>query len=199
MQGPLQTHTVTVPSFYRESLIRDCFNWPEKSETNQSLFRRYLMQTRSLVGSQQIKLTQNIDDELFKSSKNLYKLVKEANESINGCRKVLIPRKYPNLLQGTHTAEYALTGGNDMRIRYWDMNNLASKSYYVNTPEDDECQYHTETIAGGIQMVSEQISKNKKFPPINVDMLPAVNSGARGIIRQVPNSIIEMKGDSVYY
>jgi len=38
---------ITVPSFHRESLIRDNFNWPNKSETNQSMFRRYLMNTRS--------------------------------------------------------------------------------------------------------------------------------------------------------
>jgi hypothetical protein len=44
--------SVTLPSFYRESLIRDSFSWPEKSETNQSLFKRYLMQTKSLVSTQ---------------------------------------------------------------------------------------------------------------------------------------------------
>ena len=46
------TSSVTLPSFYRESLIRDSFSWPEKSETNQSLFKRYLMQTKSLVSTQ---------------------------------------------------------------------------------------------------------------------------------------------------
>ena len=35
--------SLTQPSFYRESYIRDSFSWPEKSETNQSLFKRYLM------------------------------------------------------------------------------------------------------------------------------------------------------------
>ena len=43
---------ISLPAFYRESLIRDCFAWPEKSETNQSLYRRYLMQTKSLVSPQ---------------------------------------------------------------------------------------------------------------------------------------------------
>ena len=28
------SNSVNIPSFYKESLIRDCFNWPEKSETN---------------------------------------------------------------------------------------------------------------------------------------------------------------------
>ena len=44
--------SVTLPSYHRESLIRDSFSWPEKSETNQSLFKRYLMQTKSLVSTQ---------------------------------------------------------------------------------------------------------------------------------------------------
>ena len=30
-------------SFYRESYTRDSFSWPEKSENNSSLFKRYLM------------------------------------------------------------------------------------------------------------------------------------------------------------
>ena len=46
-----------VPSFGRESVIRDQANFPEKTETNQSLYNRYLMQTKSLVNSNQIKLT----------------------------------------------------------------------------------------------------------------------------------------------
>ena len=29
-----QATGISLPSFYRESLIRDCFSWPEKSETN---------------------------------------------------------------------------------------------------------------------------------------------------------------------
>lgn len=36
-----------IPSYLRESAIRDGYSWPEKSETNQSKYRRYLMQTKS--------------------------------------------------------------------------------------------------------------------------------------------------------
>lgn len=146
---------ISLPSFYRESLIRDCFAWPEKSETNQSLYRRYLMQTKSLVSPQQIKLTQNLDDELFKASRNRYKLVKQANESSNACRKVLIPRRYSNLLQGTWTADYAITGGNDMRLRYWKLTEPARGSYYINTPGNDECRHSSEIVGGGVQRVQE--------------------------------------------
>lgn len=108
------------------------------------------MQTQSLVSPQQIKLTQNLDDELFKASRNRYKQVKQANESMNACRTVLIPRRYSNLLQGTLTADYAITGGNDMRLRYWSLTDPARGSYFVNTPNNDECQYFSEIVGGGV-------------------------------------------------
>lgn len=47
-----QTTAIEAPSFFRESAIRDYFSWPEKSETYQSLYRRYLMQTKSMVSNQ---------------------------------------------------------------------------------------------------------------------------------------------------
>lgn len=34
---------ITIPTFKRKSLIRDAYNWPEKNETSNSLFNRYLM------------------------------------------------------------------------------------------------------------------------------------------------------------
>lgn len=46
-----------LPSFYRESTIRDLFSGPERQGNNSSLYQRYLMQTKSLVSTQQIKLT----------------------------------------------------------------------------------------------------------------------------------------------
>lgn len=113
------------------------------------------MQTQSLVSPQQIRLTQNLDDELFKASRNRYKLVKQANESTNACRKVLIPRRCSNLLQGTMTADYAITGGNDMRLRYWNLAEPAKGSYYINTPNNDECQYFSESVGGGVHWVQE--------------------------------------------
>ena len=42
---------ITPPSFLRDSLIRDGFSWPEKSENNQSLFKRLQMQAKSTLGS----------------------------------------------------------------------------------------------------------------------------------------------------
>jgi hypothetical protein len=84
-------------------------------------------------------LIKNLDEEWLKHSKNRYMLVKSAFESSNACRKILIPRKGNSLLYNPETVNYAITGGNDRKIRYWDLANLKKKSYYINTPNDDEC------------------------------------------------------------
>lgn len=42
---------IQLPSFLRESAIRDGYSWPEKSETNLSKYKRYLMQARSHVST----------------------------------------------------------------------------------------------------------------------------------------------------
>ena len=70
------TYGVSIPSFKRESLIRDAYNWPEKNETNQSMFNRHLMQSKCLINSNQLKITQNMDAEYFKASKDRFRLVK---------------------------------------------------------------------------------------------------------------------------
>ena len=60
---------------------------------------------------------------------------------MDSCRKVLVPRKWSNLIQGTLSCDYAITGGNDMKLRYWRLDDLANQSYYINTPLNDECQH----------------------------------------------------------
>lgn len=171
-----------IPSFLRESAIRDGCSWPEKSETNQSKYKRYLMQTKSQVSTQQIKLTQNLDDELFKASKARYRLLMQASESSNACRKILVPRKSTSLLHGTHTVDYAITGGNDMRLRYWSMADPAQNSYYINTPANDECQFHASHVGGGTLYVREQVAAPKQ--------------GSKMVIG---GTEIELAGDSIYY
>jgi hypothetical protein len=54
-----------------------------------------------------------MDEEWLKHSKNRYMLLKTAYESSNTCRKILVPRKYNNLLHNPETVNYAITGGND--------------------------------------------------------------------------------------
>ena len=68
-------------------------------------------------------------------------MVKGSNESTNACKKILVPRKCNSLLYNPETVNYAITGGNDRKIRYWDFTGLQKKSYYINSPNDDECQY----------------------------------------------------------
>lgn len=65
----------------------------------------------------------NLDDEWLKNSKNRYSLVKTAFESKLQCTKVLVPRKTLNsssLLYNPETVSYAITGGNDKKLRFWD-------------------------------------------------------------------------------
>ena len=74
------------------------------------------------------------------------------------------------MVQGTVTVDYAITGGNDMKLRYWNLQNMAENSYYINTPNNEECRYIDE-MAGGVKYIREQICKEKSFPQINSNML----------------------------
>lgn len=145
-------------------------------------------------------MTQNLDDELFKASKARYRLLMQASESSNACRKILVPRKSSSLLLGTQTVDYAITGGNDMRLRYWSMADPAQNSYYINTPGNDECSYFSGHIGGGPLYVREQVSRVKNFPRVNANMLQAqVNPHKPGGKLVIPNTEIELAGDSIYY
>jgi hypothetical protein len=66
-------------------------------------------------------------------------MVKTSYDSNNACRKILVPRKFNSMLHNPETVTYAITGGNDRKIRYWDFSNLKKKSFIVNSPYDDEC------------------------------------------------------------
>jgi hypothetical protein len=48
------------------------------------------------------------------------------------------------MLDNPDTVTYAITGGNDKKLRYWDFTGLRKKSYCINTPNDDECVYSEE-------------------------------------------------------
>lgn len=154
-----------VPSFFRESWfhIPDFeYGQPQrKNETNASILRRYL-ETHSnsahfskLLNYQQQSLVKNLDEEWLKNSKNRYMMVKQAFESGNACRKILVPRLSDNLLDNPTTAAYAITGGNDRKMRFWDFTNLKKKSYCINSPHDDESQY-TEEYMGETLIVQEK-------------------------------------------
>ena len=75
-------------------------------------------------------------------------------------------------MQGTQTVNYAITGGNDCRLRYWNIDDYR-QSIYANTPMNDECQYFTERVAGGTEWICEQISRTRVFPQINAGQIKA--------------------------
>lgn len=101
-------------------------------------------------------MVKNLDDEWLKNSKNRYMMVKAAYESGNACRKILVPRLSDNLCDNPVTAPYAITAGNDKKLRYWDFTNLKRKSYCINSPNDDECQYNEENM-GETLVVQEKV------------------------------------------
>ena len=69
-------------------------------------------------------------------------------------------------------------------MRYWNLNNPKELSYYINTPNNDECSYFSEIISGGVQMIQEKVSRTKNFPSINANML----HGTEAKKLKVPNS-----------
>jgi hypothetical protein len=58
-----------------------------------------------------------------------------------------------------------------MRLRYWSISDPAGGSYYINTPDNDECQYHSTPTGGGTQCVIEEINGVRSFPTINADLM----------------------------
>ncbi len=93
---------------------------------------------------QQESLIKNLDEDWLKNSKNRFMNVKTAYESNNACRKVLVPRIGTSLLDRIETSNYAITGGNDRKLRFWDFTHLRKKSYCINSPNDDEMTYSEE-------------------------------------------------------
>lgn len=64
------------------------------------------------------------------------------------------------------TATYAITGGADKKIRYWDFTNLRKKSYVVNSPTDSE-QVYIEEHMGDTLVIQEKAVQQKQIPQLN--------------------------------
>jgi len=62
------------------------------------------------------------------------------------------------------TSHYCITGGNDRKIRYWNLVEPESQSYQVNSALDDEVLYMKETIQKGTKIVVEKPIGQKDFP-----------------------------------
>lgn len=116
---------LTIPEFYRESTFRDNFLGTLRRESCFHQFNRSMMSVRNheqftrLMGltSNSIK---NIDQQLMEASSQRYKLIHDAYTSPNACRSILVPRNNTqNMLFDGTTGSYAITAGNDRKIRYW--------------------------------------------------------------------------------
>lgn len=62
------------------------------------------------------------------------------------------------------TAPFAITAGNDHKIRYWNIAEPESKSYIINSPNDDEVTYISGNIQKDIKIVIEKQIEEKNFP-----------------------------------
>ena len=65
------------------------------------------------------------------------------------------------------TEDFAITAGNDRKIRFWDLTSLRQKSYQLNSPNDDEVQYLAELHNKEQTIVVEKIGDSNKFPKMN--------------------------------
>mmetsp|Transcript_18599 Transcript_18599/g.17696 ORF Transcript_18599/g.17696 Transcript_18599/m.17696 type:complete len:151 (-) Transcript_18599:331-783(-) len=118
--------------------------------------------------------------------------VKGDYESSSSCKTMLVPRKYNSMLYNPETVTYAITGGNDKRIRFWDFLGLQKKSFYLNTPLDDECQYYAENL-GDSYVVQEKINQFKQFPQLNQTLATKQFDGV------LPTANLSLAGNNAYY
>jgi len=65
------------------------------------------------------------------------------------------------------TADYAITAGNDRKIRYCDLLNPENKSYQLNSPLDEEVQYQAENLTKDTKLILEKPVEFNKFPRMN--------------------------------
>ena len=63
------------------------------------------------------------------------------------------------------TASFAITGGNDRKIRYWNLQSPENMSYQINSPQDDEVLYMKEEgLQKGLKIIVEKPLGVKDFP-----------------------------------
>ena len=59
-----------------------------------------------------------------------------------------------------------------MKLRYISLNAQTQNSYYINTPQNDECLYFEE-ICGGVNYIRETVNQDRVFPQITSNMITA--------------------------
>jgi hypothetical protein len=62
------------------------------------------------------------------------------------------------------TGGYAITAGNDKKIRYWSFNEPQNTSMIINSPNDEEVQYTAAQVTKDTTIVMESSVAQKEFP-----------------------------------
>ena len=130
----------SVPEFFRETSFKDNRFGTIKRDSILRMFDRSLVNlrtTKHLITDPE-SIT-NVDNGFLELSTQRYKLISESYKSLNACRSILVPRHaYQSFMFDGETANYAITAGNDRKIRYWDLQAPEQQSYQLNSPLDDE-------------------------------------------------------------
>ena len=90
----------------------------------------------------------NIDTQMWKISEARYGSLKRAYDSQSACRAILVPRQRSRMIFDAETANFAITGGNDRTIRYWNVAGGSQLHYTINSPDDKECTFTSEQGCG---------------------------------------------------
>jgi hypothetical protein len=123
----------------------------------------------------------------MEASSQRYKLIHDAYLSPNACRTILIPRSNNYLLFDGTTANYAITAGNDKKIRYWSFTHPKDQHMIINSPNDDEVQYTAERITNDTIVVLERSVNQKEFPVMTQQRLR--EQGPNTFIQQVKDQM----------
>ena len=109
----------------------------------------------------------NRDANFMDMSTHRFKRISESYTCPNACRTILIPRdNFQSMMFDNETAEYAITAGNDRKIRYWNLYSPETLSYQINSPYDDEVSYSGERLTKSTKIVMEKLNSSKEFPKL---------------------------------
>ena len=157
----------SVPEFFRETNFKDSKFSTLKRDTSINLFQRSLLNVNSNTFESFISQDgmRSTHIENVEASNERYKRVSEAFTSSTACRSILVPRdNFTSLMFDNETAPFAITSGNDHKIRYWNIAEPESQSYIINSPYDDEVTYLSGHIHKDIKIVIEKQIGVKSFP-----------------------------------
>jgi len=159
-----------VPEFFRETNFKDNKFGTLKRDSNYRIFERsllYLNQTKYDAISQ-ISGLRNTDTSFMDVSTHRFKRISESYTCPNACRTILIPRdNFQSTMFDNETAEFAITAGNDRKIRYWNLYSPETLSYQINSPLDDEVSYIGERLNKTTRVIMEKLNAQKEFPKLN--------------------------------